>query len=357
MRTLPLLFSSLLVVVILSGCVPDRKMRSAYRDFNTSQTVYRQQPIVLSDSNRAQIAYRQVLPPDPMKPMTAGQAFAKGLGEGIQQLAQMKKQQYTQEQERRAVQKIQHEQRLEKIAYGEHLRKQQQVRIADALTHVFPELDQDQRMQMAGLPAKVLEKVVNQRLENRKTSKLNSVAPGELIFTEAEKTETSKWKNKSMDDLVRDAFLGDRGALYMLGMSFLLGQGGFTINVEKANQCFALSASLGFGPSISQVKNIYIHDLSNPFLALVYIGLAVSSGHLELVKAYHQLRSDIYKKAGKKIVLEIEKIVSNKYYWILKNKELLLNTDNKTNFLDHIKNITAEDSCLDSSYWAKIFQK
>lgn len=113
----------------------------------------------------AQIAYQQVLPADPQKPISAGGAFAKGLGGGIQQLAEFKMRQYAQEQERRAAQKIQQEDEQRRMAYGQQLRQEQQVRISKSLKPLFPELDDKQRMELAGAPAKVLEMAVKQRME------------------------------------------------------------------------------------------------------------------------------------------------------------------------------------------------
>ena len=95
----------------------------------------------------------------------------------------------------------------------------------------------------------------------------------DMIFSSEELHEMGKWKNKSMDDLANDAFEADGAALYMLGMTFLTGSNGFSIDVDNANLWFKQSASMGFAPSLNKVMWMYAEEHQNPFLALVYLNL------------------------------------------------------------------------------------
>ena len=183
----------------------------------------------------------------------------------------------------------------------------------------------------------------------------------EFTLTPAEMTQTGKWKIRSMDDLIKDAVNGDAAGLYMIGMSYLFGGGGFTIDVENADKYFAMSASLGFAPSLRQISCTYLEEKKNPFLALVYLNLTVSYGHLELAKAYHAARAYILDNTNAQVVKEIEKIAATKREQIEANCEAAKLPENKReniNIVPLTHNIvSADDFLYGKEYWAQFLQE
>jgi len=182
--------------------------------------------------------------------------------------------------------------------------------------------------------------------------------PVELILTQNELAEMSKWKNKTMDNLVMDAMNGDRAALHNLGEYFFLGLD-FPIDVQMANTFFARSASLGFAPALNQIAQMYINDESNAFLGLVYKSLTISFGHTEFTPAYHHFRSKIIEnsaKNGQRISNEIERIATQKKAIILKNQKYIEDKQNhkKACWLS-LQNITDKDYQYDNDYWLDVY--
>lgn len=89
----------------------------------------------------------------------------------------------------------------------------------------------------------------------------------EFKFKDIELQEISKWKERSVEEMWKDAFECDRAALYMLGMGFITGSMGLTIDVEKADFYFSRSASFGFAPSIKQLIHKNIEDENKSMIA------------------------------------------------------------------------------------------
>ncbi|MCB1181099.1 MAG: sel1 repeat family protein [Chlamydiia bacterium] len=187
----------------------------------------------------------------------------------------------------------------------------------------------------------------------------------ELILTKKEKHEIENWTTKCRNantatDVIRDAFNGDRAGLYALGMCYANGWQGFVIDIEKANFCFSLSASLGFAPALDQLKVIYLEDKRDPYLAMVYLNLAASYGHSELVPSYHKLRSKLIGftgvEKGRRITQEIERIAEEKKQLISKNLTELKNPKNQK-YLNPIVlqgNISRSDFIYNDEYWESI---
>ncbi len=178
--------------------------------------------------------------------------------------------------------------------------------------------------------------------------------PIEFVYKDDELKEMDKWKYKTFEAMFEDAMQCDRAALYMLGMSFLTGGGGVTIDTDVADFCFARSASFGFGPSIKQVLHKTIED-ENITLGLVYINLLTSFGHGEYVILYHQYRSKLLEVFGEGVCKEVERMASFKRDLISNNIKLLEKTKDRNKFLmelsDSKKLITSEDPCLGAQYW------
>ena len=168
----------------------------------------------------------------------------------------------------------------------------------------------------------------------------------ELEYTEDELKSMDKWKAKSSDDLVNDCFAGDPSAIYMVGMSFLYGKLGNTINVKAADKFFSRSASKGFAPALDKIRAKYMEE-DNPFLCIVYLNLTISLGHSEFIVKYHEIRENYNNKYGNKIFEEIERIAYEKKKIIDKNT-----SEN----LDYCKMgvITFEDLIFDKEYWEEI---
>jgi TPR repeat protein len=202
------------------------------------------------------------------------------------------------------------------------------------------------------------DKVQQQSAENDNVSSVEKSGPVNLVYTKNETTEMDKWKNRSMDDLMEDAFNGDSAALYVLGQSFFYGGAGFTIDVEQANQFFALSASLGFSPALNEIRAMYMEDSPNVGLTVVYANLAASQRHPELVIGYHKLRKQTIESFRRGFLQEAEKIAAQKNEIILQNKVGLAKASNKKEFLlFKMTVITDEDSNFDSNYWKDVWQK
>ncbi len=194
---------------------------------------------------------------------------------------------------------------------------------------------------------------------NKKTNSLASnheEGPVELEFTKQELKEMGKWKNKPFESLVADACEGDRAALYMIGMTYLTGIGGLTIDVKEANRYFAASASLGYAPSIDKIKSMYIYDINNPCLALVYANLVASSGHREFILPYHRLRDKFTTELGSSFAVEVEKIAARKQEAIYQNIKDLKAAKDKHLFVAYLlagQGLTAEDKSLGWDHWLK----
>jgi len=182
----------------------------------------------------------------------------------------------------------------------------------------------------------------------------------ELIYTKEEKATIETWKKASFDEMINDALIGNSAALYNIGMVNLLGLYGCTIDIEKANSYFSISASLGFGPALDKIRSMYIFDFPNPFLMIVYLNLTIASGHHEFIQTYHKLLNDLSDKFGVQVSYETEKIAAQKMKVIIKNKETIEKADNKTETLLNNKsftNIVHEDSLYNSDYWYQFFEK
>jgi TPR repeat protein len=168
--------------------------------------------------------------------------------------------------------------------------------------------------------------------------------------------EMDKWKNKSFNDMLKDATEGDRAALYMIGMCFLVGHFDLDIDVEKATFWFIRSASLGFGPAIKQIIHTTLEN-ENVHLAMVYINLLASIGHREYVVSYHEHRSKAADRFGIGLVKEIERIASCKHQLIRDNIERFRKSENKKKlFSEMIINemlINTQDRELNTDYWIR----
>ncbi len=184
----------------------------------------------------------------------------------------------------------------------------------------------------------------------------NNSEIAQLTYTEGELAELSKWSNMTLDDLTKDALNCDRAALYNLGMCYLTGIRGFVIDVENANSFFAQSASLGFAPALDKLKSMYIEDKSDPLLALVYLNLAASFNHPELVTPYHKIRAKVSTAAGNEIVKEIEKIATEKRKTIEQNISDHKSKKIKTPLDLITRDITDLDCIYSDAYWQRIAQ-
>jgi len=196
------------------------------------------------------------------------------------------------------------------------------------------------------------------RLAKEKKWEKASLLSYEFTLTSEEEAQTGKWKNQSMDDLFNDAIHGDAAGLYMMGLTFLTGSSGFTVDVEKANTFFYMSAALGFAPSLRQVSNMYLEEKKNIFMALVYLNLAASHGHPELLSAYHNTCAAIIEKTNPSMVKEIEKIAEQKQERIEKNSVAVRLSENR---LDEttmaFSRLTADDLYYSNDYWIEVLQK
>ena len=178
----------------------------------------------------------------------------------------------------------------------------------------------------------------------------------DFVESESEAAEMTKWQNLSFESLLGDANNGDRAALYMLGLSHLFGFG-VPVSIEAANLYFAKSASLGFAPALNKLKFMYIEDIPNPYLAMVYLNLTIAFGHIELTQSYYELMNKLTEKVGSSAIQrEIEKLASKKFNDILDNQVELKSAADKASFVFRIKSITDKDRYYDSRYWQKFYQ-
>lgn len=203
----------------------------------------------------------------------------------------------------------------------------------------------------------------------KKTNEVESTNPREVTgqiefqYSEKELKAMDKWKDKAMNDLISDAHNGDAVALYMMGLSYLYGQGGFPINIESADIYFATSALLGFAPAIDKIKGMYLEDVENPnpMLFYVYLNLTASFGHPEFTMIYHDQRKHIAEKFGSSMVKEIERIAAAKTLKILEAKNQIEDSAEKmrTTFnLLHVEGgIIGEDVNFGPDYWENFFKK
>jgi hypothetical protein len=197
----------------------------------------------------------------------------------------------------------------------------------------------------------------SEKPSNKAISNEDKVSSIELLQSKEEQKEwdINKWENDLGEIANAGIFGGDRGALYFLGLTNMIGSHGKTIDVEAANAYFALSASLGFAPSIDKIRSMYLHDKPNFYLMMVYLNLTIVAGHLEFAKSYHKFRDEIVRCLGVNIAREIERIALRKQRSIEENiRELKQNKI--TDFIANnaFTNITAEDSLFDGDFWFKV---
>ena len=179
----------------------------------------------------------------------------------------------------------------------------------------------------------------------------------ELEFTAAELRQTAKWKDRTFEDLVSDALEGDEAALYMIGMAYLTGTHVGAIDTGRANLFFAVSASLGFAPSIDKISKMYVYDCSNPFLATVYANLTASFWHPELVIPYHTMRNYLTEKAGIGVTAKIEELANQKKRQldeIVAKKNAAKDRAEFVVELFETHGILAEDSSYGWDYWVEL---
>ena len=188
----------------------------------------------------------------------------------------------------------------------------------------------------------------------------------EFKFSKQEMKDIGKWKKKNADNLLEDSFLGDPGALYLLGYSNLAGQMGFTINIRSADQHFAASATQGFAPATYQIMHKYLEE-NNFFMSSVYLNLLASQGHNEYIMVYHNFRDHLLDRCGSKankILERIEHISAQKQLKINKTKESLKTIKNKDEKMKFImkqihlnEGITQDDENYNVAYWEQLYLK
>lgn len=190
----------------------------------------------------------------------------------------------------------------------------------------------------------------------------NSSCSIEFLPSEQELVEMSKWNDSTYDVMVQDAFNGDAAGLFMIGYACLTGRLDQAIDVERANRLFCMSASLGYAPALEQVKNMYIDDKRDPYLAMVYLNLTISYGHYEFLAPYHDMRAKFVQyygpEKGQRILKEIERIATEKRTQIQKNLEELEKHENQVgeyfNKVIFSGNITMQDCFYTDQYWNDI---
>jgi hypothetical protein len=129
----------------------------------------------------------------------------------------------------------------------------------------------------------------------------------EFNFSKEELKEIKKLSKRSWDNITEQALMGDAVALYALGLAYLSGKGGVTIDNEMANFLFSKSAALGYPPALERIRNYYLFEEKNIILASVYTNLMISFGHQEYIRTYYNLRKEILECYGEKESIEIEK--------------------------------------------------
>jgi len=192
---------------------------------------------------------------------------------------------------------------------------------------------------------------------------VNNESAVEIMPNKQELARMGNWADKDCDALLNDAIKGDEAALFMVGYAFLTGRLGQSINVESANMYFSMSASLGFPLALNQITLMYIHDKNDPFLSLIYLNLAASYDHPELLKSYHDLRAKLIvnfgPEGGQRIAAEIERIAEEKRMKIEKNKKDIKRPENMTSEFNKVlftENIIHEDLIYTHDYWESIFE-
>jgi hypothetical protein len=147
-------------------------------------------------------------------------------------------------------------------------------------------------------------------------SKASKGVISEFELTELEKTEIDKllYSIKTsgtfeLNKVLDAAYDGNPVAMYIAGQCCLLGLG-TVINRDSANIYFKMSASLGYAPALFEIFQIY--KSSHPFLALVYLNLAVSYGHREYKDCYLLHTELLSKIASTSVVREMEMIALKK---------------------------------------------
>lgn len=189
----------------------------------------------------------------------------------------------------------------------------------------------------------------------------NSQSNQSSVFkpSERESAAQGKWKGRSLEELFDDALKGDSAAMYMMGLCHLYGHE-MTINIERANIFFAASASLGYAPAIDKIRAMYVEDITNPFLSLVYANLVTSFGHPEYALPYHVLREDLVKEGGSRIVKEVERIALDKMTQIVELQQKLKESKDKSKLIAEMittNGIIGEDIVYGLDYWEKFFDK
>jgi len=180
-----------------------------------------------------------------------------------------------------------------------------------------------------------------------KTSKVNVTPEADAMYlaqTPEEEDAINIWSKKSNDEINEAASKHDPVALYLIGMWSLQDP----IDEELANLAFFESASLGFAPAIEQL--FYAYREHNPWLALVYLKLAVASGHPELRPRCEKMHKEVLKIMGNAAVNEvIEKIALHKKEIIERNKT---NKGAGIDVLQEVENNVAYDDVLfDEAFW------
>lgn len=183
-------------------------------------------------------------------------------------------------------------------------------------------------------------------------------AVSEFAYTDDEREAIAKWNCSSHEALVKEAHNGDVGGLYVLGMTYLMGQNGNSINVDRAHFYFAAAASLGFAPALDKVKFKCQWTEENIFLTLVYLNLTASAGHPEYVMAYHKQRNELATRYGQHYAKEVERIASDKIAMIAKNIEKMKTCADKSEFirteLFMAGNIVKDDVLYNNEYWKSL---
>lgn len=179
-------------------------------------------------------------------------------------------------------------------------------------------------------------------------------APGELVETKEERNAINKWLKTSGDAIAMGVQNNDPAALWIQGMFLLTGSAGWPIDSQTATILFAKSASLGFAPSLNQLRLMYAAEEQNGYLALVYINLTASAEHPEMLTLYEEIKSDLLSLSGTlgmTIIKEVEKIACYKQTRIARLKSKMKNNRNAI-YLEGL--ITDEDVLFDHDFWTHI---
>jgi TPR repeat protein len=192
--------------------------------------------------------------------------------------------------------------------------------------------------------------------------------PVEFELSKKEDAEMRKWKKRTFDDMVTDALQGDSAGLHMVGECYLYGLLGLPINMERADEFFAVAASIGFPPAINQIRAMYLdrsgpESVENLFLSMVYVNLVASSGHHEYTISYHDVRTRLTEKLGTAIFKEIEQLALKKTLEIEDNKlalKKITNPGERENFIGTLfasGGIIKEDIRYGEDYWESLYSK